>query len=226
MKPWGRWITFCLLWVPHQLFWTSVRARIVLCYLSLSPSSLWASCGEWFLITFIFASLDHSTVDCVPQVSSQCLANGEEGLLLLFWGKEGNRMMDLDLDKVHRKVFFSVETKCAFLLIILVKGSSSIWQNSVKKNMSVCYVVIAYTSMKCFSPSRFIEFRMAVSVRHRSLQYNLANMHLGRSEDMESGRERPGSKLAVGVGLEIERIRKLFQEEMTFQQSLKTGVVK
>lgn len=67
---------------------------------------------------------------------------------------------------------------------------------------------------------------MAVSVRHRSLQYNLANMHLGRSEDMESGRERPGSKLAVGVGLEIERIRKLFQEEMTFQLSLETGVVK
>lgn len=84
-----------------------------------------------FFITFIFASLDHSSVDCIPQVSSQCLVNGEEGLLLLFWGKEGIRMMDLD--KVHRKVFFSIETKCAFLLIILVKGSSSIWQNSVKK---------------------------------------------------------------------------------------------
>ena len=41
--------------------------------------------------------------------------NGEEGLLLLFWGKEGNRMMDLDLDKVHRKVFLSIETKCAFV---------------------------------------------------------------------------------------------------------------
>ena len=51
----------------------------------------------------------------------------------MFWGKKGNRMMDLDLDKVHRKVFFSIETKCAFLLIILVKGSSAIWQKSVEK---------------------------------------------------------------------------------------------
>lgn len=74
-----------------------------------------------------------------------------------------------------------------------------------EKNMSVCYVMIAYTSMKCFLASRFIEFRMAVSVRHRSLQYNLANMHLGPSEDAEGGRERPGSKLAVKVGLEMVR---------------------
>ena len=75
--------------------------------------------------------------------------------------------------------FFSVETKCAFLLIILAKGSSSVWQNSVKYILSVCYVVIVYTNMKCYLPSRVLESRMAVTVRHRSLQCNLACMHLG-----------------------------------------------
>lgn len=67
---------------------------------------------------------------------------------------------------------------------------------------------------------------MAVSVRHRSLQYNLANMHLGTSEDMEGGRERPGSKLAVKVGLEMVRESGNSSRRRRHFNCLETGVVK
>lgn len=40
-------------------------------------------------------------------------------------------------------------------------------------------MVVVYTNMKCYLPSRVLKSRMAVTVRHRSLQYNLAYMHLG-----------------------------------------------
>lgn len=65
-------------------------------------------------------------------------------------GGEGNRMMVWDGYKLQREIFgffFTVETKCAFLLIILARGSSSVWQNSVKYILRVCYVVIVYTNM-------------------------------------------------------------------------------
>lgn len=50
-------------------------------------------------------------------------------------GGEGNKMMVFYAYKLQKKIFDfpSLETRCAFLLVILVKGSSSFWHNAVKR---------------------------------------------------------------------------------------------
>lgn len=71
----------------HTSYSEPLSEHLLCCAVRLSLPLVCELLAERDFIIFIFVSLDPSTVDWVPQVSSKCLVNEEEGLLLLFGGR-------------------------------------------------------------------------------------------------------------------------------------------
>lgn len=104
----------------------------------------------------------------------------------------------------------------------LAEFSKNLW--------SICCVVIVYTNIRCFLPSRDLGSRVAVAVRHwQTYHFNVTWQicSWGHSEGLMEGEKGALAQAGNGRGTGVVgRIRQLFQEEMTPELSLEAGVAK
>lgn len=126
-----------------------------------------------------------------------------------FGGGEGNRIMTLCEYKLQKKIFDSFQSrdKMCFPSHNSSQGKQFNLVEFSKNLLSICYVVIIYTNMKCFISSKVLESKVAV--RHRTFQYNLTNMQY----TVGAFRRHYGTILVQAsnrvVAWDIERTRKL-----------------
>lgn len=140
-------------------------------------------------------------------------------------GEEGNRIMVLCEYKLQKKIFDSFQSrdKMCFPSHNSSQGKQFDLVEFSKNLLSICYVVIIYTNMKCFLPSSVLESKAAV--RHRTFQYNLTNMRYTIGAIQKALWNNTGSGQQWGCGLGYWKNQET-QEEMTPQLSLELRVAK